>query len=115
MLIESRSIFAMWPSSPTQRSATPRPLATEQTLARQEQRNSYPPRAHAPKDFPGKRCKFSSAKLSSAKFFTGIVQIIILHRSLPNHAPIGDANRRETRISVSRKSRKRDGHDRTGT
>jgi hypothetical protein len=34
-----------------------------------------------------------------AEFFIGIVQIIILRRPLPNRAPIGDANRRETRIS----------------
>jgi hypothetical protein len=34
--------------------------------------------------------------------FIGIVQIIILRRSLPNHAPIGDANRRGTRLSGSR-------------
>jgi hypothetical protein len=36
------------------------------------------------------------------QFFIGIVQIIILRRSLPNHAPIGDANRRGTRLSGSR-------------
>jgi hypothetical protein len=42
-------------------------------------------------------------QVSIGQISIGIVRIIILCRSLPNRAPIGDANRRETRISGKEK------------
>jgi len=43
--------------------------------------------------------KIFVARIFFAQIFHPHVQIIILRRSLPNRAPIGDANRRQTRIS----------------
>ena len=104
MLIESRSNFARWASSPARPSAVARSFATGPVSGRQERRNLYPPRARKPENFLASEANFHrcSADHNPAP---------LSPKSRPNRSR--QSSRDPTHLS--RQVRKGNKHDGTGT